>query len=71
MNLTQQFQMSRDAFHKDPNPTLEKRVDRIQKLKRVLLSNIDLFGACIAKDFGQRSVQDTMLEILPIVNNIH
>lgn len=71
MNLHQQFQQTRDAFHANTNPSFEQRVDKIQKLKRVLLGNIDVFAASIAKDFGQRSLQDTMLEILPIVNNIH
>ncbi|MCJ2378187.1 coniferyl aldehyde dehydrogenase [Vibrio sp. ZSDZ34] len=71
MNLNERFQQTQDAFQEDTNPTLEQRVDRIQKLKRILLGNIDVFAANIAKDFGQRSLQDTMLEILPIVNNIH
>ncbi|MGR5361475.1 coniferyl aldehyde dehydrogenase [Vibrio mediterranei] len=71
MNINNLFKNSIDAYKANTNPTLDQRLEKLQKLKQLVVGNIDTFAESIGKDFGQRSLQDTMLEILPIINNIN
>jgi len=56
-----------DAFHRlfdlsraEPAPTLEKRLDRLARLRAVVADNEARFEAAISADFGHRSSTETL-----------
>ena len=67
-----------DAFHRlfeksrtEPAPTLEQRLDRLQRLRSVVSDNEARFEAAISADFGHRSQTETVFaEIMMVLNEI-
>ena len=67
-----------DAFHRlfeksrtEPAPTLEQRLDRLQRLRSVVSDNEARFEAAISADFGHRSQIETVFaEIMMVLNEI-
>lgn len=71
-HLNRAFDDQKDAFRKNPMPTLEQRKDHLKTLKSVLLKNQDRFIDAINKDFSSRSEDETLLaEIMPAVQGIN
>lgn len=59
------------AFLQNSNPTLDVRVSRLKKLRKVLVDNKDAFAQAISEDFRGRSVHETQLgEIMTLVDHI-
>ena len=67
-----------DAFHRlfeksrtEPAPTLERRLDRLQRLRAVVSDNEARFEAAISADFGHRSQIETVFaEIMMVLSEI-
>ena len=71
-HLNRAFDDQKDAFRKNPMPTLEQRKDHLKTLKSILLKNQDRFIAAINKDFSSRSEDETLLaEIMPAIQGIN
>jgi len=65
------FKLQREAYLKDPYPSLEERKGRLRALERVLLDNTDAIVEAIGKDFGHRCAEESkILEIFPVVDGI-
>ena len=67
-----------EAFHRlfeksrtEPAPTLEQRLDRLQRLRAVVSENEARFVAAISADFGHRSQTETVIaEIMLVLSEI-
>lgn len=70
MSLEIQFNNIKQAFNHEPNPSIDERISALNALKQTLLANKDALCLALNEDFGQRSVQDSILELLPSINNI-
>jgi len=65
------FKLQRDAYLRDPYPSLEERRERLRALERILLDNAEAIADAIRQDFGHRSTEESkILEILPVVDGI-
>jgi len=65
------FKLQRDAYLRDPYPSLEERKKRLRALEQILLQNADAIADAIHQDFGHRSVEESkILEIFPCVDGI-
>ena len=65
------FQLQRDAYLRDPYPSLEERKKRLTALERILVDNTDAIVQAINQDFGHRCAEESkILEIFPIVDGI-
>ncbi|WP_028021679.1 coniferyl aldehyde dehydrogenase [Enterovibrio calviensis] len=61
----------KQAFNRNPMPTIDARVDKLVRLKAALISYSDNICQAMNQDYGRRSVQDTLMaDILPCVANI-
>lgn len=66
------FQKQKEAYAKQPFPTLNDRKDALLKLKRALLKNQTLLVKALSEDFGYRSEHDSIIsDILPVVRQIN
>ncbi len=71
INLEVCLDRQRAAYLAEPNPGLEQRKRDLQALKSLLVDNRDAIVAAIAKDYGNRSVHETMLaEVLMVLDGI-
>ena len=59
--LRRAFDDQRRAFALDSFPPLAVRLDRLQRLKRIVQAHEDQFAAAISADFGNRSVHETVI----------
>ncbi len=65
------FKLQRDAYLRDPYPSLEERQERLRALERILLENTDAIVDAIREDFGHRCAEESkILEIFPVVDGI-
>jgi coniferyl-aldehyde dehydrogenase len=65
------FQLQREAYLRDPYPSLEERKQRLGALEQILLDNMDAIVEAIGRDFGHRCAEESkILEILPIIDGI-
>ncbi|MGB5192400.1 MAG: aldehyde dehydrogenase family protein, partial [Polyangiales bacterium] len=65
------FQLQREAYLRDPYPSLDERKKRLTALEGILVDNIDAIVEAIQKDFGHRCAEESkILEIFPIVDGI-
>lgn len=55
------FAAQREAFAREPWPTLEARLDRLQRLRAMLERHGDDFARAISADFGNRSLHETAI----------
>ncbi len=61
----------KSAYNLDPMPKLDDRVAKLNMLRAALISYSDRICEAMNKDYGQRSVQDTLIaDVLPCVANI-
>ncbi|GAB3529441.1 coniferyl aldehyde dehydrogenase [Photobacterium alginatilyticum] len=66
------LQSQRDKFLADPMPSLQHRLDKLNALKRALLSAKTPLCEALSQDYGQRSTHDSLMaDILPCVTNIN
>ena len=65
------FKLQRDAYLRDPFPSLAERKERLRALERILIDNTDAIVEAIRKDFGHRCAEETkILEIFPCIDGI-
>lgn len=65
------FKLQRDAYLRDPYPSLQERKNRLTALEEILVDNTDAIVEAIQRDFGHRSAEESkILEIFPIVDGI-
>jgi len=71
-HMSRVFDDQKNAYRKNPMPTLEQRIENLQTLKDILLKNQDRFIAAINSDFSSRSADETLLaEIMPAIQGIN
>lgn len=61
------FEAQRQAFAREPDPSLEVRISRLDRLLALTETNEDAIVRAISADFGGRSAQETRLAELFIV----
>ena len=65
------FALQRQAYLRNPYPSLAERTERLRILERVLLDNVDAIAEAINADFGHRATEESqMLEIFTCVDGI-
>ncbi|MBM7332234.1 MAG: coniferyl aldehyde dehydrogenase [Alcanivorax sp.] len=65
------FDVQKTAFRHHPFPSAEQRIEHIQRLKPMLLDNMDAWIAALNADFGNRAADETKLaELLTSVEGI-
>lgn len=65
------YQTQYKASRQHAYPSIQERKDNLEKLAQVMEANTDRICAAIDKDFGGRSVNETLLlEMVPLIGNI-
>jgi len=65
------FSKQREAYRRDPYPSLEERRRNLDTLQRILIDNTEAIAAAIQNDFGHRAPLETkLLEIYGCVDGI-
>ncbi|GAB7224310.1 coniferyl aldehyde dehydrogenase [Vibrio owensii] len=65
------YKSMKDAYNSDPMPSLDARVTKLNMLRKALIDFSDRICDAMNQDYGQRSVQDTLIaDVLPCVANI-
>jgi coniferyl-aldehyde dehydrogenase len=65
------FKLQREAYLRDPYPSLDERRKRLRALERILLENTDAIVDAIRQDFGHRCAEESkILELFPVVDGI-
>ncbi|MDH3653057.1 MAG: coniferyl aldehyde dehydrogenase [Myxococcales bacterium] len=65
------YKLQRDAYLRDPYPSLQERKARLDAVERILLENTDAIVEAIAQDFGHRCAEESkILEIFPIIDGL-
>jgi coniferyl-aldehyde dehydrogenase len=65
------FKLQREAYKRQPYPSLEVRLERLSKIEAILVENPDAIDEAINKDFGHRaSAESKMLELFNCVDGI-
>lgn len=65
------FALQREAYLRHPFPSLDERLQSLEKLDRLLVANAEAICAAIAADFGHRSAEESkMLEIFTCIDGI-
>ena len=60
----------KEPFLESFNPTLEERIERINKVKSIIEDNTKDFHAALTKDFGARHPQLSLIsDTLPIISS--
>jgi coniferyl-aldehyde dehydrogenase len=65
------FKLQREAYLREPYPSLQERKARLDALERILLENADAIVEAIAQDFGHRCAEESkILEIFPVIDGL-
>ncbi|MCX8072510.1 MAG: coniferyl aldehyde dehydrogenase [Candidatus Binatia bacterium] len=65
------FLLQRQAYLRQPYPSLEERLENLGKLERILLDHADAIADAVRQDFGHRCAEETkMLELFGCVDGI-
>ena len=65
------LQLQKQAYQRYPMPTARERIERLDRLKRVLVKYQDLFAQTISQDYGNRSTGETKIgELLTCLEQI-
>lgn len=69
--LSQHLLCQKKAFEAEPWPSLEQRLQRLDRLKKMLINNREALIASIHQDFGGRSRQESiMADLMPVISEI-
>jgi coniferyl-aldehyde dehydrogenase len=70
-SLQSVFSAQQKAFSVDRNPDCKERVERLRRLRKVIVDNRDAIIGAVNRDFGSRSTEESRLaEIAATVENI-
>ncbi len=65
------YKLQREAYLRDPYPSLQERKARLDAVERILLENTDAIVEAISQDFGHRCAEESkILEIFPVVDGL-
>jgi coniferyl-aldehyde dehydrogenase len=65
------FALQREAYLRQPYPSLAERRDRLATLERILVDNSDAIADAINRDFGHRSAEESkLLELFGCIDGI-
>ena len=71
-NLETQFNTLRNAYKAEPFPTLATRLDRLRRVKALLLDNEAALCEALSSDFGYRSIdQSSFADITTTVKSVN
>ncbi|WP_286240201.1 coniferyl aldehyde dehydrogenase [Neptuniibacter halophilus] len=69
--INQVFDKQRSASRSKPYPSLQQRVDALNKIDKILVENQDAICAAVNADYGNRCAQETrLLEIAQLTSTI-
>ncbi len=70
-DLTALLARQRQAFDADPMPTLEQRLEKLERLHQGLIRHRQALTEALSQDFGHRSEFDSVIaDILPCINQL-
>lgn len=70
-HLTTILQLQKEAYQRYPLPSAKERIERLDRLKRVLVKYQDLYAENINLDYGNRSIGETKIgELLTCLEQI-
>ncbi|PKG57024.1 coniferyl-aldehyde dehydrogenase [Shewanella sp. Choline-02u-19] len=70
--LSQVLVNQRTHYLADPSPSYEARIEHLKSLKKAILSYQEQLVQALNRDYGHRSVDDSIIsDIMPCVNNIN
>lgn len=70
--LSQMLIELRSCYLNEPAPSYEARVEHLKSLKAAILSYQEQLVDALSRDYGNRSIDDSMIsDILPCINNIN
>ncbi|ABZ77975.1 aldehyde dehydrogenase [Shewanella halifaxensis HAW-EB4] len=70
--LSQVLIKQRSCYLNEPAPAYDARVEYLKSLKAAILSHQEQLVAALNRDYGNRSVDDSMIsDIMPCINNIN
>ena len=70
-NLQTLFERAKAAFHSEPYPSYEQRMQRLNKMQELLRTHQARFAQAISNDFSSRSVHETQLaEIFTLISSL-
>ncbi|MGZ9899112.1 coniferyl aldehyde dehydrogenase [Shewanella gaetbuli] len=70
--LQELLEIQRQQYLLAPAPSYHARIDKLKKIKNLLLKNQNKFVEALIADYGHRSENDTVIsDILPCINNIN
>jgi coniferyl-aldehyde dehydrogenase len=65
------YKLQREAYLRDPYPSLQERKARLDAVERILLENTEAIVEAIAQDFGHRCAEESkILEIFPVIDGL-
>jgi coniferyl-aldehyde dehydrogenase len=65
------YKLQREAYLRDPYPSLQERKARLNAVERILLENTDAIVEAISQDFGHRCAEESkILEIFPVIDGL-
>jgi coniferyl-aldehyde dehydrogenase len=65
------FALQRQAYLRQPYPSLEERQENLRRLDRILVDNADAIADAINRDFGHRCAEESkMLELFTCIDGI-
>ncbi|MBV1919533.1 MAG: coniferyl aldehyde dehydrogenase [Pseudomonadales bacterium] len=72
VKLSAILKAQREAYQKDPVPSLKQRIQSLKALKQSLLTHHDRICAALTQDFGTRhSTESELIEFMPTITNIN
>jgi coniferyl-aldehyde dehydrogenase len=72
VNLTELLQSQQQSYRSQPAPTYELRIKQLSAIKTALLKFKLPLAEALNRDYGSRSVDDTLIsDIMPCINNIN
>ena len=60
-HMTQVFEAQQEAFSLEPFPTLDVRLDRLVRLRKMVEQGSEIIVAAVSQDFGHRSPDESRI----------
>lgn len=65
------FESQKTAYRANPMPSAHERIERLARLRRVIVQNQDAFAKAISEDFGNRSIEESKIgEVMTCLDSI-
>ncbi|GIU31729.1 coniferyl aldehyde dehydrogenase [Shewanella schlegeliana] len=71
-SLSQMLIEQRNCYVNEPAPSYDARIEHLKSLRAAILSYQEQLVAALSRDYGNRSIDDSMIsDIMPCINNIN